>query len=130
MNKFFKSLFTIGALAGLSYAGYKTYKRVNDVMKLSKTLPDYLYELLNEKPKIDINQKLNSLSITIGLSVETYENLQIDLEKQIDSFIAEYYPNIAKLRITITKYIKVSYTDKDEIEDDACDCENSCEDTN
>ena len=122
MKKFLKGLITVGALAGLSYLGFKGYKRVDEMMKLSKTLPDFLFDLLGEKPKINISQKLNSLSIAVGLSTEGYENLKVDLEEQIDNYIADYYPNTAKLRLTITKYIKSADAEDEENEDDACDC--------
>ena len=126
MKKFFKGLITVGALAGLSYLGFKGYKRFDEMMKLSKTLPDFLFDLLGEKPKINLSQKLNSLSIAVGLSAEGYENLKIDLEEQIDNYIADYYPNTAKLRLTITKYIKAAEIEEDE-EDDGCGCGCGCE---
>ena len=115
MKKIFKSVITVGVLAGLSYIGFKGYKRINDVIKMSKTLPDYLRDILGERPKIDINQKLNSLSIAVGLSAEGYENLVVDLEEQIDNYILDYYPSLVKLRLTITKYIKAQETEEDEI---------------
>ncbi|MCL1827672.1 MAG: hypothetical protein FWG20_06465 [Candidatus Cloacimonetes bacterium] len=122
MKKFFKGLLTVAALAGISYAGYKAYSRINEVMKISKTLPDYLFDLLGEKPRIDINQKLGSLSIAVGLSSEAYESLEIDLEDYITNYIADYYPNIANLKLTITKYIKASKVPSDDSADCVCDC--------
>jgi len=108
MNKFFKGLFTIGAIAGIGYIGFKGYQRVSEVIKMSKTLPDYLQDLLNEKPKISINMRLNSLAIAVGMSAETYESLNIDLTEQIQCYISDYYPSIAKLKISVTKYIKAA----------------------
>ena len=122
MKKFFKGLITVGALAGLSYLGFKGYKRIDEIMKLSKTLPDFLFDLLGEKPKINISQKLNSLSIAVGLSTEGYENLKIDLEEQIDNYIADYYPSIGKLRLTITKYIKSADEEEENEEEEECGC--------
>ena len=124
MKKFFKSVIAVGAVAGLSYLGFKGYKRLNDVTKMSKTLPDHLNELLGETPKVDINQKLNSLSIAVGLTANTYENLVIDLEEQIDSYVTDYYPNLSKLKLTITKYIKA---DEEEESSDETECECGCE---
>ena len=129
MKTFFKGIITVGALAGLGYLGFKGYKRLNGMMKLSKTLPEFLFDLLDEKPKINISQKLNTLSITVGLSAEGYENLKIDLEEQIGNYVADYYPDLAKLRLIITKYIKTteSETEDNEEDEDTCGCGCGCD---
>ena len=115
MKKFFKGLLTVGAIAGIGYLGFKGYQRVSEVMKLSKTLPDYLQDLLGEKPKISINMRLNSLSVAVGLSAKTYENLNFDLAEQIQCYISDYYPCLGKLKVVVTKYIKAidELTDND-----------------
>jgi len=118
MKSFWKSLLTVGALAGVGYLGFKGYQRINEVMKISKSLPDYLFDLIGEKPKIDLNMKLKSISLAIGLSSEVYENLKINLDEQIKCYINDYYPNLAKLQVNITKYIKANQLDEDEDEDD------------
>jgi len=115
MKKFLKGLFTVGAIAGVGYLGFKGYQRVSEVVKMSKTLPDYLQDLLNEKPKISINMRLNSLAIAVGMSAEAYETLNFDLSDQIQSYISDYYPCIAKLKIVVTKYIKA-------VDDAEADC--------
>jgi len=119
MKRFWKNLLTIGAIAGVGYLGFKGYQRVSEVMKMSKTLPDYLQDLLNEKPKISINLRLNSLSVAVGLTSDTYESLNFDLDDQIHRYIVDYYPSLAKLRVTTTKYImaETSYDDEEECED-------------
>ena len=121
MKRFWKSLFTIGAIAGIGYLGFKGYQRVSDVMKMTRTLPDYLQDILNEKPKISINMRLNSLSVAVGLTAETYESLNFDLDDQINRYIFDYYPSLAKLRIITTKYIKAN-TDF-HFQGDDCDLE-------
>jgi hypothetical protein len=113
MKGFFKSLLTIGAVAGVAYLGYKAYKIIDEIMKLKKTLPDYLKDLLDEKPTVDVSIKLNSITLAIGLSAETFENLDFDLDEQVQSYIFDYYPSITKLRITTQKYIKTSVVDED-----------------
>jgi len=118
MKRFWKSLFTISAVAGIGYLGFKGYQRVNDVLKMTKTLPDYLQDILNEKPKISINMRLNSLSVAVGLTEETYENLNFDLDDQINRYIFDYYPNLAKLRIVTTTYIKASADCVHNVDDD------------
>ena len=116
MKGFIKNLFTIGVLAGVGYVGFKGYKRVSDIIKLSKTLPDYLNDLLEEKPKIEINMKLNSLSIAVGMTAETYDKINFNLDDQIKTYVVDYYPSLSKLKILTTKYIK-SQDNTDENED-------------
>ena len=120
MKRFWKNLFTFAALAGIGYVGYKAYQRISNTSRLSKTLPEYLEDILDEKPKINVNIGIMSMSIAVGLSAETFENLNFDLDEQIISYITDYYPALAKLKITITKYIKTSAIqfDYDDEEDD------------
>ncbi len=110
MSSIWKKVFTFGAIAGFGYLGFKGYQRMSEIIKLSKTLPDYLTDLLDEKPNVDINMRLNSLSLAIGLSPETFENLNFDLDSQINRYIADYYPSLSKLNISTHKYIKSSIT--------------------
>ena len=117
--KFWKNLFAIGAVAGVGYLGFKGYQRVSDIIKMSKSLPSYLQDLLDETPKIDINMRLNSLSVAVGLTAETYENLNFDLSEQIISYIDDYYPTLAKLKVSVTKYIKAIGNEED---NGTCDC--------
>ena len=118
MKKFWKNLFTIGAIAGGAYVGFKGYQRVSSVSKISKTLPDYLEDLVDEKPKINVSMGFNSLSIAIGLSAFTFENIDFDLEEQINRYVIDYYPCLAKLKINISQYIKSSDDDRFELGDE------------
>jgi hypothetical protein len=52
--------------------------------------------------------RLNSLAIAVGMSAEAYESLNFDLSDQIQSYISDYYPCLAKLKIMVTKYIKAA----------------------
>lgn len=124
MKNFWKNMFTIGAIAGVGYLGFKGYQRMSDIIKLSKTLPDYLKDLLDEKPSVDINMRLNSLSLAVGLTPDTFENINFDLESQISRYIIDYYPSLAKLKISIHKYIKSSVVKSNE---DCCTEENQDE---
>jgi hypothetical protein len=111
MKGFWKKAIAVVVVAGVAYLGYKTYKIVNDMIRLKRSLPDYLKDLLDEKPKIDVNMRFNSLSIAVGLSAEAFENLEIDLDDHIQSYILEYFPCLAKLKITTQKYIKATNDD-------------------
>ena len=126
MKGFWKNLITVGAIAGAGYLGFKGYQRISDIIKLSKTLPEYLHDLLDEKPKIDINMRLNSMSVAVGLTSETYENIDFDLDKQIQRYIMDYYPSLGKLKISTHKYIRTSDSYQDE--NDCCSDSDCCSD--
>jgi len=123
MKGIWKKLIIVGAVAGVGYLGFKAYKIINDIVKLSKTLPDFLKDSLDERPKVNINMRLNSLSVAIGLSAEAYENLSFDLDDLIQNYIIDYYPNLAKLKITTQKYIKSSVDDDEPRADGTADYE-------
>jgi hypothetical protein len=121
MKKFFKNLFTLAAVAGVAYVGYKGYQRITNATRLSKTLPDYLEDLLDERPKVNVNIGLMSISIAVGLSADCYESLNFDLDEQIISYVTDYYPALGKLKINVTKYIQSSGFDFDFDEEDLLD---------
>lgn len=113
MKGFLKGIVVIGALAGIGYLGYKAYQVISDMQKLRRTLPDFLKDLLDERPQVDVNLRLNSLSIAIGMSTEAYEALDFDLNEQVMNFVLDYYPCLAKLKISTQKYIKSTETTLD-----------------
>ena len=119
MKGFWKKLLTVTALAGVSYVGFQGYKRVNSIVKLSKSLPDYLENIIEESPKVSITMKLNSMKISIGLSQEAYDK-NYDLETHIKEYIEDFYPALAKLQAEINTYIKDN-DDVDEVEESETD---------
>jgi len=119
MKDLWKKILLVGAIAGVGYLGYKGYRIVNDMVKLNKTLPDFLKDFLDERPKVSVNMRFNSLSIAVGLSAEAYENINFDLDDQIQNYIIDYYPTLAKLKITTQKYIKSAVTEEEELQDSA-----------
>jgi hypothetical protein len=94
-------------------------KRVNSIVKLSKSLPDYLENIIEESPKVSITMKLNSMKISIGLSQEAYDK-NYDLETHIKEYIEDFYPALAKLQAEINTYIKDN-DDDDEVEESETD---------
>jgi hypothetical protein len=116
MKGFWKKLLTVTALAGISYVGFKGYKRVNSIIKLSKSLPDYLENIIEETPKVSISMMLKSIKISIGLSQAAFDK-NIDLETHIKEYIEDFYPALAKLECLVSTYIK-DEDDDDEEEDE------------
>ena len=106
MKGIWKNLMIIGALAGVGYFGYKAYRVVNNIVKLGKTLPDYLKDIIDERPTVNVQLRLNSLSIAVGLSADAFENIDFDLDEQVESYICDYYPALSNFKINVQKYIK------------------------
>ncbi len=127
MKGFWKKMLTITALAGVSYVGFQGYKRVNSIVKLSKSLPDYLENIIEESPKVSITMKLNSIRISIGLSQEAYDK-NYDLDTHIKEYIEDFYPALAKLQAEVSTYIKDNDNDEEE-ETDIKVTDDSSEDT-
>lgn len=115
MKGFWKKLFTVAAVAGVSYVGFQGYKRISAIMKLSKSLPEYLENIIEERPKVSISMTLNTIKISLGISQETSDK-NIEIETHIHEYIEDFYPSLAKLECNITTYIK-SEDDEDEEEE-------------
>ncbi|MCB5251024.1 MAG: hypothetical protein RBS16_02225 [Candidatus Cloacimonadales bacterium] len=127
MNKFWKNILKIGAIAGVTYVGYKGYKRVDSIMKLSKSLPDYLENVLGEKPKVSITMKLKQIDISLGISQDTFDK-ELEIETLIIEYIEDFYPTLADVKAQIHTYIKHDFEDtKEEHEEEL---EDEIEDTN
>ncbi len=121
MKKFFKSLlFLLGASAA-GYFGYKGYKKVSTVIKLSKTLPDYLNNIMGEKPKININLTFKTLTIVIGVTQVILDG-NSDLEATVREYIEDFYPELTKYEIVVKIEVK------DTCEESSCCCDSETED--
>jgi hypothetical protein len=114
MKKFFKTLFLIGGSAAAAHFGLKAYRRINGIVKLSKSLPEFLSNVYGEFPKLDINQSFSLLSIKIGFSQEVLDKHD-DIENTVREYIDDFYPEIAKCSIDIDLHIKGEDEGEDEL---------------
>ncbi len=126
MSKFFKTVFVLGGTALAGYFGLKAYKRVSGVVKLSKSLPEFLNNVYGEKPKLDMRKTFNDLSITAKFSAEIIDKHN-DIETTIREYVDDFYPELGKCALNIT----VSELGEEECEDSCCcDGKNHDEDGN
>lgn len=129
MSKFVKKALWIGAISAVGYAGFKMYQKVSAISKLSKSLPEFLNNVYGEKPKININMVLSSVSISVGFKQDVIDNNE-DIQTTVTEYIEDFYPVLSKIRLNIDVFaIKVTESPKD---DDCncgpdCDCGDDCE---
>jgi len=105
MKKFFKALLVIGGTATAAHFGLKAYRRINGIVKLSKSLPEFLSNVYGETPKLDINQQMSLLSIKIGFSQEILDKHD-DIENTVREYIDDFYPEVAKCSVDIEIHAK------------------------
>lgn len=105
MNKFFKTVFVLGGTALAGYFGLKAYKRVNGVVKLSKSLPEFLNNVYGEKPKVNITATFNIFKIKIVFSQEIIDKHN-DIETTVREYVEDFYPELGKKMLTIDICVK------------------------
>lgn len=101
MKKFLKGLLFIGGTALAAHYGMKTYKKINSAVKLSKSLPEFLNNVYGEKPTMNMNKTLNSLSLKLGFSQEILDK-HGDIETTVREYIDDFYPELSKNSIDIS----------------------------
>lgn len=105
MKKIFKTALVLGGAALAAHFGMKAYKMVNGVVKLSKSLPEFLNNVYGEKPKLSINRAFNTLAIKVGFSQEILDK-HSDIETTVREYIDDFYPELGKGSLTIDVYAK------------------------
>ncbi len=114
MKKFFKAVLFVGGTALAAHFGMKAYKRVNGIVKLSKSLPEFLNNVYGEKPKMNINRSFNTMSIKLGFSQEIIDK-HSDIETTVHEYIDDFYPDLTKCAVDISVGVRT--------EDECSDCE-------
>ncbi len=125
MKGFWKKLLTVAAISGAAYVGVKGYKKVTSIVKLSKSLPDYLENMLDEKPKISISMALKSLKISVGITQVAFDK-EVDLVTHIKEYVEDFYPSLSCLSIEVNTYVKSEEPVDDDDEDECCCSNDDC----
>ena len=126
MNKFFKTVFVLGGTALAGYFGLKAYKRINSIVKLSKSLPEFLNNVYGEKPSVNMNKTLNSLGIKVGFSQEILDK-HTDIESTVREYVEDFYPELGKGSLDIEIQLKGAESDECCCEDGDCSDDNCCD---
>lgn len=103
MKKFFKNTLIVAGVALAAHFGVKAYKRINGVVKLSKSLGDFLNNVYGTKPKVSINSGINTINST-NIKVQFPQEIldkYTDIETTISEYIDDFYPELAKTKINI-----------------------------
>ncbi len=104
MNKFFKTVLLLGGTAVAAHFGLKAYRRVNGIVKLAKSLPEFLSNVYGENPQINVNQGLGHITIKVGFSQEILDKHD-DIENTIREYIDDFYPEVARCSVDIDIHV-------------------------
>ncbi|MCB5231314.1 MAG: hypothetical protein WCX83_03095 [Candidatus Cloacimonas sp.] len=120
MKKTIKFILITGAIAALGFFSLKVIRRIRELLKLSKTLPEYLRDITHEKPTMTCSMSQTFLTgkidLKIGFSEEVIEG-EKNLEDTIKSYINDFYPILSEMDVRITFYKKTVEKPKDENEE-------------
>lgn len=104
MNKFFKTVLLLGGTAVAAHFGLKAYRRVNGIVKLSRSLPEFLSNVYGENPQINVNQGMGHITIKVGFSQEVLDKHD-DIENTIREYIDDFYPEVARCSVDIDLHV-------------------------
>ena len=127
MAKFYKKMIWAGAISAVGFVGFKMYQRISAIAKLSKSLPEFLNNVYGEKPKININMVLTSVTISVGFNQDIIESNE-DIQSTVIEYIEDFYPALSKIKLNVDVFpVQVSQTKPQQ--DDCCDgdCGDDCE---
>jgi hypothetical protein len=134
MAKVVKKLFWLGTISAIGYFGFKFYKRVTAVSKLSKSLPEFLNNVYGEKPKVNINMVFNAITVRTGFTQEILDENE-DIQSTITEYIEDFYPSLSSLNLNVDVFtVEVSSNETTEEcncncgehGDEECDCGDDC----
>lgn len=105
MNKFCKTMLLLGGTAVAAHFGLKAYRRVNGIVKLAKSLPEFLANVYGETPQMNVSQGIGRITIKVGFSQEILDKHD-DIENTIREYIDDFYPEVAKCSVEIDLHVK------------------------
>ncbi len=101
MNKIVKSLLLVGGATLAASFGLKAYKRINGIVKLSKSLPEFLNNVYGETPKVNMTKGLGTMYVKVFFSQEILDKHN-DIETTVREYIDDFYPELGKAAVDIT----------------------------
>jgi len=103
MGKFFKKLFWLATFSAFAYYGFKIYQKIKAIIGINKTLPQYLENIVDEKPKFSLNHNLLKTTIKIGFSQAVLDK-EKDLENIVRDYIHDFYPALSSNKLDLEIY--------------------------
>jgi hypothetical protein len=104
MKGSFGKLLKIAFIGAIGYVGFRVYEKIRAAIELDKTLPQYLENVIGEKPEVNITYTLNEYTVNVCFSKEILAKNK-DLETTIRDYISDFYPmlNIDKIKIKLNQ---------------------------
>ena len=104
MKGSFGKLLKIAFIGAIGYASFKIYKKIRAAIELDKTLPQYLENVIGEKPEVNITYTLSEYTVSVCFSKAILEKNK-DLETTVRDYISDFYPilNIDKIKIKLNQ---------------------------
>ncbi|MCD4820150.1 MAG: hypothetical protein K8S23_15825 [Candidatus Cloacimonetes bacterium] len=112
MKTFLKKLFWLGFFSAAIYYGYKFYQKVLAVIGINKTLPQYMENIIGERPKINLSLNLTNCTMKLLFSQETLDK-NSTLEDMIQEYIDDFYPFFANGKLKIDVSVKPEVVDEE-----------------
>ncbi|HCX72345.1 MAG TPA: hypothetical protein DHM37_01370 [Candidatus Cloacimonas sp.] len=103
MKKFCKKIFKFAIFGTIAYSGFKIFERIKSAIEISKTLPQYLENVVGEKPKVNTNVTWKQAHISVGFPKQVIEKNK-DLESTIRDYIEDFYPALPENCVDIKLY--------------------------
>lgn len=100
IKKLFGFLFFITFFAFI----VKLLQKIKSIIGISKSLPQYLQNILGEKPELNMQMSLNKLSLSISFSKDILEKNK-NIDKTVLDYIKEFYPtcNLSRIEIELVE---------------------------
>ena len=117
MKKFLKKVLIIGGTVAAAHFGFKAYKKISGIAKLSKSLPEFLNNVYGEIPRVNLKRTLNSTRIKVFFSQEILDKFT-DIETTIREYIDDFYPEIAKTSVDISMMPNIEETEETPVEEE------------
>ncbi|MBW6516493.1 MAG: hypothetical protein K0B81_07775 [Candidatus Cloacimonetes bacterium] len=99
--KKFKFVLLVMFLFGLGYFAFKYLRKLLEFFKLVKTLPEYLRDIIGEKPTVNFTFSFSKCFIEVGLSQAVKER-EKNLHEVIETYINDFYPDLSTVKIEIS----------------------------
>ncbi len=104
MKGSFGKMLKIAFVGAIGYAGFKIYEKIRAAIELDKTLPQYLENVIGEKPEVNITYTLSEYTVSVCFSKEILGKNK-SLETTVRDYISDFYPmlNIDKIKIELSQ---------------------------
>jgi len=102
MNNKIKKFFTLILITSIGYLFMKFYQIFKGLIELDKTLPQYLGNIIGEKPEVSIQASLNRITVIVKYSKDIIKKND-GLDNIVTDYVTDFYPifKAAHLKVII-----------------------------